>query len=230
MLKVLRSNQRGHNNLGWLDTYHTFSFDNYYNPEYMKHGVLRVLNEDTVQPLGGFSKHHHNDMEIISYVVSGTLEHEDSMGNGSDIQTGDIQYMSAGSGVNHSESNPSESIPVKFLQIWLFPNRKNLTPKYNQISVTREDKLNKWLCVASSDGQQNSIQISSDAKIFTTILQPGYTLTQNIASQKAWLQVISGQISILDHILDKGDGAAIEDMAELNVTATHESEILLIEC
>lgn len=230
MIKIRTSAQRGHFDFGWLSTYHTFSFGEYHDPQFLSHGIMRVLNDDTVQPSAGFPQHGHNDMEIISYVVSGSLEHKDSMGNGSIIKAGDVQYMSAGTGVQHSEFNSSKTNIVRFLQIWIFPAKKNLTPRYKQISVDRESKLNSWCCVVSADGRENSIDISAPTKIYATILEENQTLSRRMESKKSWLQVISGKLEINNDILHAGDGASLDDLSDLTLKAQLESEFLLIEC
>ena len=230
MLKIRLSSERGHSDIGWLNTYHTFSFSDYYDPDYMGFGVLRVLNDDTVQPAGGFPEHHHENMEIISYVVTGVVEHQDNMGNGVEIEAGDVQYMSAGTGVRHSEFNPSETQFVRFLQIWLLPNKTGDKPRYQQVHIDRDAKINRWICLASSNGKENSINIHSDAAIYAAIVQPAHKLETNISSKKAWLQVVSGHIVANGSDLRAGDGAALEDVKELSILAKSEAEILLIEC
>ncbi len=230
MIEIRRSNQRGHFNFGWLDTYHTFSFGEYHDPKFMGFGNLRVLNQDKVQPGAGFPQHHHANMEIISYVVSGALEHKDSLGTGSIIKAGDVQYMSAGNGVTHSEFNPSDKEVVKFLQIWLIPNQIDLQPKYQQISVPRADKINRWRCVASIDGMSGSMQIAAAANIYASILQPLNMISKIINSKRAWLQVISGIIMLDTEVLDAGDGAGLIDVEQLDLISSEEAEIILIEC
>jgi len=230
MFEIRRSNQRGHFNFGWLDTYHSFSFGEYYDPKFMGFGNLRVLNQDMVQPNAGFPEHHHDNMEIVSYILSGKLEHKDNMGNGSIMRPGDVQYMSAGTGVTHSEFNTSSEDVVKFLQLWLLPNQDNLTPQYQQISLSREAKLNKWCCIAAPEQLPDALQIASDSSIYVTILQPLHILGKKVVHKHAWLQVISGTIMLETEVLQAGDGAALIDESELNLISAQDAELMLIEC
>lgn len=230
MIKIRPSKQRGHFDFGWLSTFHTFSFGEYQDPEFMGYGNLRVINDDTVQPGEGFPQHAHHDMEIVSYVISGVLEHNDSMGNGSIIKAGDVQYMSAGTGVQHSEFNPSKAEPVRFLQIWIIPDNKKTLPQYQQISVAPSAKLKQWCCIVSNHKQENSILISAAVRMYACILQAEQRIDKQLSSNKAWLQIVSGQIMINDVTLYAGDGAALDNETQLSIQAQQQSEMLLIEC
>src|SRR5579871_2982768 len=211
MLTLRRAEDRGHADHGWLDTHHTFSFADYHDPAQMGHGPLRVLNDDTVAPGGGFPTHGHQDMEIISYVIEGALEHKDSMGNGSVIRPGDVQRMSAGPGVRHSEFNASKTEPVHFLQIWIVPARNGLPSGYEQKFFKDEEKRGKWRLVASPDGAEGSVRLQQDARIYAALVSPGPALVHTVsAGRKGWLHLVRGTAQVNGQALRAGDGLAID--------------------
>jgi redox-sensitive bicupin YhaK (pirin superfamily) len=228
MLYVRKSNERGHSQYDWLNSFHTFSFAQYYDPGFMGFGSLRVINEDTVQPGMGFGKHPHKDMEIISYVVEGALEHNDSMGTGSVIKPGEIQKMSAGTGVEHSEFNHSKTDPLHFLQIWIIPEKTGLKPSYEQKTITKIN--NQLILIASNDAQNKMITIHQDVKIYVAYLSPKNTISYNLADKRgAWIQLIKGSLDINGELLSAGDGAAIFEENKLEIQAQTESEFLLFD-
>jgi quercetin 2,3-dioxygenase len=228
MIKLRKSHDRGRAEYGWLVTRHTFSFNRYYDPEYLGFRSLRVINEDKVAPGGGFPTHPHADMEIITFVISGALEHRDSMGNGSVIRAGDVQKMSAGKGITHSEFNPSDSETGHFYQIWLTPSRKGIEPMYAQISISRDDKVGKLFLIAAPDGAP--IPLVQDANIFCSILLEGDALEYEIGTERhAWVQIISGQMELNGTHLKEGDGAAISDEPALCLSAISECEFMLFD-
>ena len=230
MITVRPSSARGSANFGWLDSRHSFSFGHYFDPRHMGHGPLRVINEDRVQPSRGFDTHGHSDMEIISYVLDGALEHRDSMGNGSIIKPGDVQRMTAGTGVRHSEFNASDRDEVHFLQIWILPEKQGLEPGYEQKAFGREDKLNRLRLVGSRDGRDGSVTIHSDVDLYATVLEAGHELTQLIpAGRRGWLQVARGGVEVNGQPLAQGDGAALEGPADLLIRASETAEILLFD-
>ncbi|MHB1954427.1 MAG: pirin family protein, partial [Sulfobacillus sp.] len=212
MIEIRKSEERGHANHGWLDSYHTFSFADYHDPSHVQFGSLRVINEDRVQPGQGFGTHGHRDMEIVSYVLEGTLKHRDSMGNGSIIRPGDVQRMSAGTGVTHSESNASQDELVHFLQIWILPKSMGLTPSYEQKHFALDDKRNRLCLVASSDGRDGSVTIQQDARIYSIVLEEGGSVTHALGiSRRAYVHVARGCSKVNGHALQAGDGARITD-------------------
>jgi len=212
MLTVRKAADRGHEDHGWLDTHHTFSFADYYDPRFMGFGPLRVINDDTVGPGGGFPPHGHRDMEIISYVIAGGLEHKDSMGNGSVIKPGDVQRMSAGPGVRHSEYNASRTEPVHFLQIWIMPERAGLPSGYEQKFFGDDEKRGRLRLVASPDGADGSVRIQQDARMFAALLDPGQSVTHAFApGRRGWLHVVRGAVAVNGQALQAGDGVAISD-------------------
>jgi quercetin 2,3-dioxygenase len=230
MLTIRRSNERGGGDYGWLNTRHTFSFDQYLDPKWMGFRSLRVINEDVVAPNGGFPTHPHRDMEIITYILSGKLEHKDSLGTGSVILPGDGQRMTAGRGIRHSEFNPSRSQPVHLLQIWIMPEKRGLEPSYEQKSFPESEKRGRLRLIASSGGEDGSVRINQDAKLFVSLLAPGDLVTHKLdESRHAWLQVAKGEIELNGKKLRQGDGAAISDERELSIQAGEESEILLFD-
>jgi hypothetical protein len=230
MITLRKSEDRGHFDFGWLNTYHTFSFDRYYDPAHMHFRSLRVINEDRVAPGQGFPTHSHADMEIVTYILSGALEHRDSMGNGSVIRPGDVQRMSAGTGVSHSEYNPSETEPVHLLQIWILPAARGLNPSYEQKAFSRDERLGRFRLVASEDGREGSVTIQQDARLYATILPRDAVLEHTLApSRFAWVQVARGSINLNDVQLTQGDGAAIRDEAIIKVVAHDEAEALLFD-
>jgi redox-sensitive bicupin YhaK (pirin superfamily) len=230
MITIRKSEERGHLNHGWLDTYHTFSFDQYYDPAHVHFRSLRVINEDRVAAGKGFPTHSHRDMEIITYILSGALEHRDSMGNGSVIRPGDVQRMSAGTGVAHSEFNPSDSEPVHLLQIWIMPRARNLPSSYEQKAFSTDERRNRLRLVASDDGRDGSVTIQQDAKVYAAILNGDnaieHTLTHN---RYAWLQVARGGLNLNGHELSQGDGAAISGENSLKFVSAGEAELLLFD-
>ena len=230
MITIRKSEDRGHLNYGWLDTYHTFSFDQYYDAAHTHFRTLRVINEDRVAAGKGFPTHSHRDMEIITYILSGSLEHRDSMGNGSVIRPGDVQRMTAGTGVAHSEFNPDESEPVHLLQIWIMPNARNLTPGYEQKFFSEEARQNTLRLIASPDGTDGSVKINQDARVYATIVEPDTKLTHDLKENRyAWLQVARGSVSVNDVELNQGDGAAIDREDNLSISARDRAEVLLFD-
>lgn len=230
MITLRKSEDRGHFDFGWLDTYHTFSFDRYYDPAHMLFRSLRVINEDRVAPGQGFPRHSHADMEIVTYILSGALEHRDSMGNGSVIRPGDIQRMSAGTGVSHSEYNPSETEPVHLLQIWILPRARGLNPSYEQKAFSRDERGGRFRLVASEDGREGSVTIQQDARLYATILPRGALVEHKLAeSRYAWVQVARGTVKLNDVELNQGDGAAISEEAIIKLVAHDDAEVLLFD-
>lgn len=232
MLTKRLSNERGHINHGWLNTYHTFSFADYYDPAHTHFRTLRVINEDTIAGGGGFGMHPHRDMEIITYILAGALEHEDSMSNKGIIRAGDVQRMTAGTGVVHSEYNPSKEEPVHLLQIWLYPQHHGLTPSYEQRTFHDQEKRNTFCRIASHDGQNDSVQINQDATVFASIVSDGVQLKHHFIEGRAgFLQVARGTIHVGEITLHHGDSLAIEDEHEILITAseTGEAEFLLFD-
>jgi len=230
MITIRKSEERGHFDLGWLDTYHTFSFDQYYDPAHMHFRTLRVINEDRVAAGQGFPTHSHRDMEIITYILSGILEHRDSMGNGSVIRPGDVQRMSAGTGVAHSEYNPSESEGVHLLQIWIMPRERNLPPGYEQKAFTEDERRGRWRLVASPDGRDGSVTIQQDARLYATIADANSTIEHSFdANRYGWAQVARGTVSINDVELKQGDGAALRNESLIKLTAHDDAEVLLFD-
>jgi quercetin 2,3-dioxygenase len=216
MLTLRKGSDRGHANHGWLDSYHTFSFASYQDPEHMGFSQLRVINQDRVSGGGGFATHSHRDMEIVSYVLDGALEHKDSMGNGSVMVPGDVQRMSAGTGVSHSEYNHSQTDLVHFLQIWIHPDRLGLPSSYEQKLFTTEQKQDQLRLIVSQVGKDNSVAINQDVNIYASILSPGAKLTYNVpAKRNAWLQVAKGAVTLNDLPLQQGDGVAITELEHL---------------
>ena len=230
MVTVRKSEERGHFDLGWLDTYHTFSFDQYYDPAHMHFRSLRVINEDRVQLGQGFPTHSHRDMEIITYILSGALEHRDSMGNGSVIRPGDVQRMTAGTGVSHSEFNPSKTESVHLLQIWILPERRNLPPGYEQKTFTDEERRGSLRLIASSDGREGSVTINQDARVYAGILNAGKEIDYRLEGNRyGWLQITRGTIDLNQVELKQGDGAAVSAEGNLSITSHDEAEVLLFD-
>jgi redox-sensitive bicupin YhaK (pirin superfamily) len=231
MIHVRPANQRGTANFGWLDSRHTFSFGDYYDPEQMGFGPLRVINEDRVSPGQGFGTHGHQDMEIITYVLEGALEHKDSIGTGSVIRPGDVQVMSAGTGIRHSEFNHSQTEPVHFLQIWVVPDRERIAPRYEQKTFSEADKRGRLRLVGSSDGRDGSVVIHQDVELLAAVLDAGEQITHVLRSgRKGWLQVVRGSVTMNGRDLGAGDGAAIEGETALAVKAkSAAAEILLFD-
>jgi quercetin 2,3-dioxygenase len=230
MITIRKAGDRGHFDFGWLDTYHTFSFGDYRDRKFMGFRSLRVINEDRVAPQTGFPTHGHRDMEIITYVLEGALEHHDSMGNGSVIRPGEVQRMTAGSGVTHSEANASETDGVHLLQIWILPNARNLPPSYEQKTFADEEKRGRLRLVASDDGRDGSVTINQDAAIYATVLEPSSSVAHELAANRnAWIQVARGAISVNGNDLNQGDGAAISDESTVTVTGRELAEVLLFD-
>ncbi len=230
MLDIRRSEDRGRANFGWLNSRHTFSFGHYYDPGFMGFGPLRVINEDQVQPGRGFDTHGHSDMEIISYVLDGALKHEDSMGNGSIIKPGDVQRMTAGTGVRHSEFNASNTDSVHFLQIWILPERDGLEPGYEQKAFSVEDKRGKLRLVGSRDGREGSITIHQDVDLYATLLTDGESVSHELAEGRiGWVQVATGTVMLNGKDLDAGDGVAVQGPATIEIAGTSDTEVLLFD-
>jgi len=230
MIVARRSDERGRANHGWLDSRHTFSFADYYDPQHMGFRALRVINEDRVQPGQGFGTHAHRDMEIISYVLEGQLAHRDDMGTGSVIRPGDVQRMSAGTGVRHSEMNPSPTDGVHFFQIWVLPERQGIEPSYQQKRFEDADRRGRFRLVAARDGRDGAITVHQDVDLYAALFDAGdraaFTLRPG---RHAWIQVASGEIAVNGQVLHAGDGAAISDETALTVTAATPSEVLLFD-
>ena len=231
MITVRPAKERGHADHGWLDTYHSFSFADYHDARHMGFRALRVLNEDRVKPGMGFGTHGHRDMEIVSYVLEGALAHKDSMGNGSTIVPGDVQYMSAGTGVQHSEFNASRVEPVHFVQIWIVPDRAGYAPRYGQTRFERADKAGRLRLVASPDGAEGSIALRGDAKLYASVLEPGTeTLFVLPKSRHLWVQALRGTVAVNGHALPAGDGlAASEETAFTFQAPNGETEFLVFD-
>jgi redox-sensitive bicupin YhaK (pirin superfamily) len=230
MLLIRRADDRGRANLGWLDSRHTFSFADYHDPRFMGYGPLRVINEDRVQPGQGFGTHGHRDMDIISYVLEGELAHRDSIGNGSVIRRGDVQRMTAGTGVEHSEFNHSATEPVHFFQIWIIPNRRGLAPGYEEKHFGDDDKRGRLKLVASRDGRDGTVTIHQDADLYSAMLAAGEEATHTTErSRKGWVQVASGAVTVNGETLAAGDGAAIAYEEAVAIRATADSELLLFD-
>lgn len=228
---ILRpSEARGQAHHGWLDTFHSFSFAHYFDPAHMGFRALRVINEDEIAPGTGFPTHGHHDMEIVTYVVEGALEHKDSMGEHSLIRPGDVQRMSAGTGVRHSEYNASRAEPLKLLQIWLLPEQEGTDPGYEQKNFTYEDKLNRLRLVVARDGRDGALSIRQDVDLYASVLEAGKQVALPLRSGRgAWLQLISGALSVNGQTMNVGDGLALEEVAEVAVTAGEDAEFLLFD-
>jgi redox-sensitive bicupin YhaK (pirin superfamily) len=230
MMLIRPAAERGHAKLGWLDSRHTFSFADYHDERFMGFGPLRVINEDRVQPGKGFATHGHRDMEIISYVLEGELAHKDSMGNGGVIRPGEVQRMTAGTGVQHSEYNNSLTDVVHFLQIWLFPQQRGLTPGYEQRMFDTASKRGKLRLIASPDGRDGSVTIHQQADIYAAVLAPGENLTHATTQErKLWLQVARGAVIVNGEALDAGDGVAIAYDDKVTIESRADSEVLLFD-
>jgi len=230
MITIRKAKERGHFDHGWLDTYHTFSFDQYHDPAHMHFHSLRVINEDSVAAAHGFPTHSHRDMEIITYILAGALEHRDSMGNGSVIRPGDVQRMTAGTGVSHSEFNPSPSEPCHLLQIWIMPNARNLTPGYEQKFFADDERQGKLRLIASPAGADGAVSINQDARVYASLLDAGQSLNHVIdQNRSAWLQLARGSVAVNDAQLSAGDGAAITKESRVEISAAEDSEFLLFD-
>ncbi|MCL4201315.1 MAG: pirin family protein [Pirellulaceae bacterium] len=230
MIDIRKAADRGHANHGWLDTYHTFSFASYRDPRHMGFRALRVMNEDFIQPGQGFGTHPHHDMEIVTYVLEGALEHRDSMGNGEVLRPGEFQRMSAGTGITHSEFNPSDTEPVHLYQIWLFPERKGIEPSYEQRRFPEVERHNRLRLVASRDAADGSLSIQQDARIYLSSLDEGrHVFHQLTPGRHAWLQVLRGSVTLNNTSLEASDGAAVSGEYTLDIVAKRPAEIMLFD-
>lgn len=230
MIRIRKAQERGHANHGWLNTHHTFSFASYRDPDHMGFRSLRVMNEDRFAPGQGFGEHPHADMEIVSYVLEGALQHRDSLGHGAVLRPGEFQRISAGTGITHSEFNPSPSEPVHFYQIWLFPESRDLPPSYEQQHFDDSEMHNALRLVASPDGEQGSLTIHQDARVYLAKLDPNASIDVAIGpGRHAWLQVLRGSVTLNDQELETSDGAVVSDESQLNITATTPAEIMLFD-
>lgn len=230
MITIRRAAERGHADHGWLDTWHTFSFDSYRDPDHVRFRALRVINEDRVAAGRGFGTHPHHDMEIVTYVLSGTLEHRDSMGNGERLEAGEFQRMTAGTGITHSEFNPSADEPVRLYQIWLFPERKGLEPSYEQKRFPPAERRGRWQVVAARDEADGALRIHQDATILLADLPAGASLTRELApGRHAWLQVLRGAVTLDGQALATSDGAAISEETKLELHSVDGGEVMLFD-
>ena len=230
MIQIRRSKDRGHASHGWLESRHTFSFADYHDPDFMGFRSLRVINEDRVKAGQGFGTHGHSDMEIISYVLEGALEHKDSMGTGSIIKPGDFQKMSAGTGVQHSEFNASKKEPVHFYQIWIMPDRRGHAPDYQQKAFPAEGRTGTFRLVASPDGAQGSLSLHQDARLYSALIQSGGVVSQALGRGRfAWVQVVRGAVELNGQALGEGDGATVAQENELRLSSSKGAEVLLFD-
>jgi redox-sensitive bicupin YhaK (pirin superfamily) len=230
MITIRGAKERGHFDHGWLNTYHTFSFDQYYDPRYMGFRTLRVINEDFVAGGRGFPKHGHRDMEIITYILEGALKHEDSMGNGSVIRPGDVQRMTAGTGVRHSEQNASEREQVHLLQIWILPHTVGLEPGYEQKAFSEDERRGRLKLIASDDGSDGSVVVHQDVKLFASIIPAGEQVEHTMDQQRyAWIQVARGAVSVNGEKADQGDGVMVAGESNLQIKAEENAEVLLFD-
>lgn len=230
MIQIRQANERGYTNHGWLESRHTFSFANYYAPAHMGFSHLRVINDDKVAPGAGFPTHGHRNMEIISYVLEGALEHKDNMGNGSIIRPGEVQRMSAGTGITHSEYNASDTESVRFLQIWIIPSKRGISPGYEQQQFADSEVHGKLRLVASADGRDGSVFIHQDTTVYASKLTKGEVVEHVIANgRKAWVQVATGNVTVNGHSLSQGDGAAISQENSITLTTEQEAEVLVFD-
>src|SRR5215470_9166416 len=230
MIQIRKSNDRGHANHGWLDSRFSFSFAEYFDPQHVEFRTLRVMNDDHIAGGGGFPTHPHRDMEIVTYVLAGALTHKDSMGNGSVIKPGDVQYMSAGTGVAHSEFNSSRTEPVHLYQIWMVPDKKGHQPAYDQKNFSEEEKRGKLRLVVSPDGREGSVKIRQDNELYATVLKPGDNVRHELkADRHAYVQVARGSVTLNGAKLETGDGAAISEEKSLELTGVKDAEVLLFD-
>jgi redox-sensitive bicupin YhaK (pirin superfamily) len=228
MFDIIRSDTRGGADHGWLKAKHTFSFAEYDNPERVHFGQLRVINEDRIAPAQGFGTHPHKDMEIVTYIISGAIEHKDSMGNGTTIRAGEVQRMTAGTGVMHSEFNHSKDEELHLLQIWIFPEEKDLEPGYEQTLFAREDKLNRLRLIGSRDGRDGSLTIHQDVDLYASVLDQGNKVKlDNVADRRIFVQIVSGELDVNGEKLSAGDGAQLRQAAEIRATAESDAEFLV---
>lgn len=230
MITIRPAAARGHAQHGWLDSYHTFSFSNYYDPAQMGFRSLRVINEDRIAPSQGFGTHSHSDMEIITVVLDGAIAHQDSIGNADTIRPGEVQRMTAGTGISHSEYNPSDTDLTHLLQIWILPDRQGLPPSYEQIAIPLAARQGKLKLIASPDGRDGSVTVHQDLQLLTAILAPQQQIDYELESDRyAWLQITRGEVTIDGHTLIAGDGAAIDRQTHISLHANADSEILLFD-
>lgn len=230
MIALRKSEERGRTRVDWLDSRHTFSFDQYYDPAHMGFSVLRVLNEDWVAPAAGFPPHPHHDMEIVTYILEGALQHRDSLGNGSVIRPGDVQRMTAGTGVTHSEFNASQSEPVHLLQIWIRPAQRGLQPGYEQKNFSEATRRGRLCLVASPDGREGSVKINQDGFVYAALLAPEQTVRHKLGrGRSAYLQLARGQVQLNGHPVRASDGAAMTEEPELSFSALESAEFLLFD-
>jgi redox-sensitive bicupin YhaK (pirin superfamily) len=230
MIQVRKAAERGHFNHGWLDTYHTFSFADYFDPAHVGFRALRVINDDRVQPGQGFGMHGHRDMEIVTYVLEGALEHRDSIGNGSVLRPGELQHMTAGTGVRHSEFNPSDREWVHLYQIWLLPQRKGLQPSYEQKAFPEQERQGTLRLVAAPAGEHGSLTIRQDARLYLATLKAGEVVAHTLnPGRHAWLQVLRGRADLNGHPLSAGDGAALSEENGLEIRAQDDAEVMLFD-
>ena len=230
MIRIRKSDQRGHANHGWLDSRFSFSFAEYYDSEFVEFRTLRVMNDDHIAGGGGFPAHPHRDMEIVTYVLDGALAHKDSMGNGSTIRPGDVQYMSAGTGVAHSEFNASDKEPVHMYQIWMFPDKNGYKPTYDQKHFDAAEKRGKLRVVVSPDGRDGSVKIRQDNELYATVLAPGETVKHALKPERhAYVQVARGSVTLNGNPLETGDGAAISAEKAVELVGVKDAEVLLFD-
>ena len=227
MITIRKSEERGHANHGWLNARHSFSFAEYHDPAHMGYSVLRVLNEDVIEGGKGFGEHPHRDMEIVTYILSGALRHQDSMGNGSVIGIGDVQRMTAGTGVRHSEFNASSDFPVHLLQIWMLPAENNLPPSYEEQHFSVEQKKNGWCLIASPDGHNDSLTIHQDVRLYATLLNAKSMITTTLdLHRNSYVQVVAGGVEVNGIALNAGDAVKVEGESTLDITAQSDAELL----
>ena len=230
MITVRKSEARGHAKIDWLDARYTFSFADYHDPAHVHFGALRVMNEDVIGPGGGFAPHPHRDMEIVTYIISGALAHKDSLGNGSVIRPGEIQRMSAGTGIVHSEYNPSPSEPTHSLQIWILPGARGIAPSYEQKTIAPESVANRFGRIAAPDPGDNEVRLVQDAEIWSARLDAGAEASHALKpGRRAWLQIVRGEIDLAGMVLKQGDGAAVTDETALRLSAREPAELLLFD-
>ena len=230
MIRIRRSSERGAANHGWLDTRYTFSFSDYYDPDHVQFRALRVMNEDRIAGGAGFPTHGHRDMEILTVVLSGAIAHKDSLGHGETLRPGEVQYMSAGTGIRHSEFNPSETEPTHLYQIWLLPDRAGHPPAYGQKAFDEAGRRDRWQVVASADGREGSLAIRQDATVALADLDAGRSLAYDLApGRHAWLQVLRGAVGLNGQALESGDGAAISGESALEFRAGGDAQVLLFD-
>ena len=230
MMDIIRSESRGQADHGWLRARHTFSFAEYYDPERIEFGTLRVINEDRIAPGKGFGTHPHRDMEIVTYIIDGAIAHKDSMGNGTTITPGEVQRMTAGTGVLHSEFNDSQQDELHLLQIWIYPERKGLEPGYEQTRFPREDKLNRLRLVGSRDGRDGSVTIHQDVNLYASVLEAGHDVSLDVGDdRKVFVQVVHGDVTVNGEAMSAGDGAQLENENTIAIAAISEAELLLFD-